>query len=637
MSQKQSRLRQAAAGIIFAAVSLLVLLSPVRPVLAQDASGCLLLGRVDAASFPEIKIYFNACDASGRFLEGLTPAGVTVLEDDQPVPLQELAVLQPGMETVLAFNFSPEFNRIISGAPEPFQTLVQALADWYDLQPGGNGDSFSLAANTGLQVIRSESGAEMAAALRALQPDFERSEASMISLTQALDLASDPENDPLKKKFILYITALPAEQNRPALTNLTERAAQAGVRVQVWLVGPPRAADTPIGQQLAELAFQTGGNLFTFSGSETLPALENYLSPLRSIYALRYQSRAAVSGAHQVSLSVQLPGGATVNSAPSSYTVQVQAPNPIFLSPPMNVDRTWQNGADRIPALSPAVLPLKILIEFPDGHPRALKKTELWVDGLPVFTRSAAPFDVLEWPLDAVVESGQHMLQVRVEDELGFTAASIEMPVDVRVQIQPRQGLLASGSTRRLVIAIVLLVTAGVLAAILLLAGRRGWRPLQFRRMERLWKDPVSQPVIEKKKVTSPVTTLPRAAYGVAVSAVLVTLDVDGNPDHERVIEISRTEMTFGRDGRRVVCLLEDASISNLHARLLCTPDGRYNLTDCGSTSGTWVNYELTPSEGFDLNHGDRVSFGRMTFRFELAEPAVPAQPVIEPYQEGVL
>jgi predicted component of type VI protein secretion system len=55
-----------------------------------------------------------------------------------------------------------------------------------------------------------------------------------------------------------------------------------------------------------------------------------------------------------------------------------------------------------------------------------------------------------------------------------------------------------------------------------------------------------------------------------------------------------------------------------MHARLIRQADGDYLLRDQGSVAGTWVNYDLIPSEGRRLRNGDLVQLGRVEFRFQL-------------------
>jgi predicted component of type VI protein secretion system len=92
--------------------------------------------------------------------------------------------------------------------------------------------------------------------------------------------------------------------------------------------------------------------------------------------------------------------------------------------------------------------------------------------------------------------------------------------------------------------------------------------------------------------------------------------------------------MTFGSDPRRAVVTLADASVCALHARLQQTSDNGFVLNDEGSLAGTWVNYACLNGQGRRLRHGDLIHFGRLTYRFELADAPPPPEPVISLVEE---
>jgi predicted component of type VI protein secretion system len=71
--------------------------------------------------------------------------------------------------------------------------------------------------------------------------------------------------------------------------------------------------------------------------------------------------------------------------------------------------------------------------------------------------------------------------------------------------------------------------------------------------------------------------------------------------------------------------VLDDPSVSPLHARIKQRPDGSFCIYDHGSVAGTWVNYEPVTREGRLLTHGDRIHLGQLMYRFDLRQP--PAEP----------
>lgn len=84
-----------------------------------------------------------------------------------------------------------------------------------------------------------------------------------------------------------------------------------------------------------------------------------------------------------------------------------------------------------------------------------------------------------------------------------------------------------------------------------------------------------------------------------------------GNPHPDRI--------SIGR-ARSCDVVLRYGFVSKLHAYLL-DKGGRYSLMDLGSSNGTKVNGVALPNnESVRLEHGDRISLGRLELRFVGAE-----------------
>jgi pSer/pThr/pTyr-binding forkhead associated (FHA) protein len=87
--------------------------------------------------------------------------------------------------------------------------------------------------------------------------------------------------------------------------------------------------------------------------------------------------------------------------------------------------------------------------------------------------------------------------------------------------------------------------------------------------------------------------------------------------------------MTFGTDPVQSLRVLDDPSISPLHARIKRNGEGAFHIYDHGSVAGTWVNYEPVTREGRRLTHGDRIHFGQLMYRFDLNQPPPALEPKI--------
>lgn len=594
----------------------------------------LRLVQVDAARFPVVQVYFEAYDASRRFITDLKDAEVSVSENEITRPVDELTRLQTGVQFVVAINEAPELSNRHEGVSR-FEALSAHLQAWAGAQKATTTDDFSLAGNNGLQFIRLANPGEWTQALQTYQPNLLSARAGLTSLNAGLDLATDPNPNPFMKRALLYVTPLPASADLPALNDLTNRARQLGVQVSVWLVAAANAETTNAAavEALRQFSAETGGHFFLFSGAEALPDLDAWLEPLRYTYRLTYTSGVNTSGRHTVAVEVERRNQ-TARSSERSVTLRVEPPNPMFLSPPASIARTWSEPADGEAAvLVPESAPLQILVEFPDEHARPLAATRLFVDGVLVQENTSEPFDTFEWDISGEQTSASRILQVEAEDTLGLTGRSIETPVQISVEMQAPRWYQRLLSPDRLVGYGAILAAGIILGLAIFLRARTGQaaRPAEPR-----WRsDPVTQPVIVPEE--KPRTRIPRPRWPhptpAAQSGGAWLRPVKQEPGAPPPLSLAHREITFGSDPQQATCLLDDPSVSPLHARLTYTPAEGYVLADCGSVAGTWVNYAPISRQGVPLNHGDLIQIGRVSLRFELAAPSQIRQPRVESHQ----
>ncbi|HRJ75294.1 MAG TPA: FHA domain-containing protein, partial [Anaerolineales bacterium] len=132
-----------------------------------------------------------------------------------------------------------------------------------------------------------------------------------------------------------------------------------------------------------------------------------------------------------------------------------------------------------------------------------------------------------------------------------------------------------------------------------------------------------------KKRKTKPKKTEAGSKSSKEAFASFVKINPDGQFAPVPPLPVNDSEIIFGTDPVQCTLILDDASISSIHARLRITDDGGYLLLDNNSVGGTWVNYDAIPHEGYRLRHGDMVNFGQLTYRFMLKTPPIPSSPKI--------
>ena len=597
----------------------------------------------DASAFPTVSALLDVFDAAGAFASGLKPEAVTVIEDGQPRPVLELTEQMLPAQLAIAVNAGPALDVRDGQGISRFQRITQVLGGWAQTRPADPADDLSLVSVAG-PAISHASPTDFLNSLNAFQPDFRATTPNLQSLALAIDTVSAPTTRAGMKRAILFITPHMDDPDiETTLQPLIERAVQNKIRVFVWFVDLDSYFFTTSAAAFNNLAIQTGGSLFTYSGVQQFPDPESYFANLRRTYILKYNSATLTAGTHTLKVEVQLPS-VKAASVEQSFNVDIQPPNPILVSPPPQITR--QAPADdpfNPDVLLPEAQPIEIIIEFPDGHPRPLVRTTLYEDGQIAAENKAEPFNIFTWDLKAYDRSNEHQLMVEVVDSLGLNKSTIAIPVTVTV-IQPPRGIKALFAKYRQPIMIGAVALAGLALLFVLLTGRLRIPSLQARRAARkAYHDPLTQPVkieveapvpaeAEKPKRrmpwNNPATPHPRA---VDAPAVLIRLNEEGQPVTGNPIPLAEKEMAFGTDPVQSNHVLDDPSIAPLHARLKQVEDGGFVLSDNGSVAGTWVNYDPLPREGHRLESGDVVHFGQLMYRFQYRTPPPVPQPKVTP------
>lgn len=591
----------------------------------------------DTTKFPLITTYLDAFDDQGNFLNNLTTQDVSMLENGQHIIPDRLDLLNPPVSFVLAINSDPALAMRDGFGVSRYDKLKAVLDSWASVRPADSQDKLALVWNGGVVASRL-TPADWKTRLASFDPLPRTSTNSLAALAYALDASQEAQTGTGVKKSILLVSPHLGLKDQNGLAALVTRAKQAGVRVFVWIVDSKDFQTNPGALALQNLALATGGRYASFTGVETLPNPETWLSTLRHIYLVTYSSLVRAGGQH--SLSAQVDNGSLVLTSPAvTFPLDVQPPSAALLSAPIQIVRQNPETPFDLESFQPSQQEIAMLVEFPDGRQRAVKRTALYVDGQKVAENTSEPFNHFIWNLSAYKVSADHALQVEVEDVLGLSQKSAEVPVQVTV-IQPPGGMAGLILRNRFAVTITFMVLAGaVVLGIIILGGRRGFARLAERRKVRAARlDPVTQPVVPKMEApavarTASLPWMRRRAE--APPAYFIRLTRDGEPVKGEPIPLFGREITFGTDPTQATIVLDHPSLSLLQARLLHREDGAFILLDQNSTSGTWVNYEPIPQEGRLLSHGDVIHLGHLTYRFVMAKPPVAQKPTVTPIKDG--
>ena len=282
---------------LFLALFLLVALLGQPTLASAQEGGALIVSAPETGFFPTIRFRVDAYDSRGNFINSLQAEDVQIIEDGQALKPQSVEEIQNGLQVIMVLNVSPVMARQFNGV-SGYQLIQKALIDWARSQPANKSaqavDDVSLATPTGLFLIREHDPDLTVKALGEYKPDLTHPQPALGSLAEALDLATDPLEQPTMKRAILYITpGFPASSNE-TLADLTKRAQNIGVRVNIWqLVDTNNSTGNAAASSnsLEQMAAATGGRYQQVNLASPLPEIEPLFQPLRQDYQVLYAFR----------------------------------------------------------------------------------------------------------------------------------------------------------------------------------------------------------------------------------------------------------------------------------------------------------------------------------------------------------
>ncbi|MCU0485689.1 MAG: FHA domain-containing protein [Anaerolineales bacterium] len=659
----------------------LAILGPVAAATAQEMVSARV-SSLDTSTFPEVKLFFDLHAADGTFIPGIEKKQVTVYENNIPLAVSELQQLRVGVQFVTAITLGPAFGVRDGSGVSRYEYLVQGLQGWQ--WKTENQDDLSLLISSGPELIHSDNPADWLQTLAGYQPVARQETPNLQLLNQALDVASDESPQPGMDRVVLFITPPLGTEAAAGLQSIAERARQEGIRINVWLVASPEYGELIQADMLANLASQTAGKFFFFTGTETVPDLESYLEPQRAIYSLGYHSEITSTGAFPVRVEVSL-AEASVVTPDKLVQFNIQPPNLVFLAAPVEILRAPAAPSSSRSAMQPTAIPweeslaptqqtLQIVVEFPDGRVRELTRSALYVNGVLEAVNTQPPFDEFIWSLEQITQTQQVVLRAEVTDALGLTSSTVDFPVQVTIQV-PEQKFLEAPSSRSLILIAASIGIAGLVLGLVLVIGGRikphvsgrpevqraslsqaptrpigqniPTQPARKKAAARRHADPVTQPVnIPQPAGMRKRWGLPNQLHFPVVSALkrppsrpasqpcmlfLEPLPVSEEAAPGTPVALVADEIIIGSNAGKATLIINEPSLEEVHA-VMVREDSSFRLRDAGSIAGTWINFTPVPEEGALLSHGDILHVGRVGFRFIQRSPGRTRKPSITPY-----
>ena len=584
------------------------------------------ISSTDISQFPNITLDIYLSKEINSTFTTLTQDQVQILEDGTAIAPNTMNAVEPGLQTVLALNVG-NYMAIDYRQQTLYQHVQKQILDWLELQSTTERDDFSFTSNSGAIISHVLDPQILSQSLSGFKPSLLAGIPSLQALASALTIASEPLPRATMQRAILYITVMPDRAALQTLPSLTDQATSLGVKVFVWLIAPADMAGSQNALSLVHLAEKTGGDFFLYSGPELLPNLDTEFSALRSFFQIQYSSLVTKSGTHEVSVKI-FEKGNEWNSAVQSFQINLLPPNVFFFSPAISVHRIWQQTtSSKTQILTPTLLTFQIKLEFPDGHPRSLTKTEFLVDGKVIQELTQEPYDAFNWDISKVENGGEHLLQVQGEDILGFKFQTVEMPFEIQVDPPPVSvsskilGFVESGPVLATIIGLT------TIAAILTIFYRTNRNLLNGKRRQKPspnLTDPFTQQVIAHGESNNrfagndPYQTFFQSPAEKLYARLVRLSEITQDTIPDAILYLSDKEVTFGSDPRIVSIGIMSPSVSPIHARIQLNDTGTFTITDLNSTAGTWVNFAPVSAKGATIESGDLVHIGKLLYRFEV-------------------
>jgi len=581
-----------------------------------------VLTQPDLSQFPSMTTYVDVYDAQDNFVGNLTADQFALEEDGAERTINEATRIEPGLHTILALNLAPSLNNKVSGDTTRYEDIIYILTTWLGSLQSQAANLYSFTSNEKAFLQRSSSAQELLAELENYQPNLYNFEADQTSLTYALDVAAqETQSTNHAKQAVLYITPLPSDSDLDQIPILAARAEDIGVPVYVWLVAKEASSNSQAAEALRDLADKTGGQFFLYDEEAEAPNPEDYLSALRYTYRLRYTSAINQSGFHHIKVTVER-GVQQAETEDVAFQIELLAPVVTIIALPPQIQLVWVEGEEGDTVLKPDFITLQISVTFPDGYPRQLKYSRLVVDGQEIIKIDQQPFEWLGWPLSGFRVTALHNVQVEVEDILGFQGESSAREVEIMVDQRYSGfwgGFMNFVNSGGWILFAVLLAFGGLVAYINMRRRNPRMATAGAEPALTFGEDPLTQQVFTPTE-SSRVPAAESIYEPLQLIPQLVPLLGDKTKEAQKgsAIHLVAIDTTIGSDPAQAALVLDDPTVSPLHARIRRSLQGTLILADLGSERGTWVNYAPVSKKGTVLQNNDLIHFGEAGYRYEL-------------------
>lgn len=602
-------------------------------------------GGVDYSGFPSISVNVIVSNETRGRVEGLSDSDFSTFEDGEKMPAA-LDEVEVGIQVVFVLDASAStrqrgdtgYTRLEEGKQIITTFAENRMAEGLDL----------------VAVLAPESSTtfQKVAPLPDDPSDFTLFKNTVRDGVYLYELPADVVNTPLNDMVSQALTILERDESGyhqavvvisdgvdeisdREVSDTVNKANQLNIPIHTVIFGPSSNWGGQAESNMKRLSLDSHGlhlQLSSEGGSpdpldeliaESMTALYDNLTSQRTQYRLSFSSAIFNAGRHEVEVRVGS------QSTSTGFSLNLRPPQVSITSPAVGGVITRATDDPNLAArdIEPRTLPVLFDVSWPDGYVRELAAVDLLVDGVAVRDSCIPPCSEVTWNV-AELSPGSHSLRIRVRDQQGLQAESDEVPLTIEIitptpipptptpkptpMPTPTPALACeeqyTGVNRFLqcydLLPYISLVVALIALVIVIIVVRRPPRV-------------VSSVVNKVKEMTEPFF-LDRGQVRGDRPAKAMLVVLEGDDSHQEPIDIVSENTRLGRDEALAQVVLNDRSVSRLHARITEEEAGRFVLYDEGSTSGSYVNYEPVGIKGQWLQHDDIVNLGRVKLQFKV-------------------
>lgn len=582
------------------------------------------LSTPDTAQFPEVQLRIISIDNQGAPLPEDRINAITLRENGVPIPDFDLHFVPVGADVTFVIDADTTigFEDGVGGTRlDQVKESIIRYANRF-MSPAGL-DRISIVVpdrnnEKGTFLLQDASDPQtVIEAISNYNPVLPESTPVNEMLLMALEHGEEIGEDGRFQSILLFSDAfkLSTQLDYPTLTE-TAQIQETPIYVAVLGGLPTQEA---IGNASA-LASPTRGYYLTMPFAEESDPIYLVWQRQGNQPQISYTSLLKESGVYPVSINLG------TQTASTELDLTLEPPQVTIALDSSVLRRVGESPEALLQELQPTVQTIPIQVTWPDGLPRQLTDVTFRINGqaspLPTLPQpDENGLFTIEWNVQNV-GTGAYDLDIQILDALGFEAASdvlivtmaeerpspptptplpspTPQPVDALTEIaqRPRSDLL------------IFLVGAALLGIVLLfvrfLLQARRKKAIATYRAQR-------QEILQERAAQTPIIPI-EEDHIEPMTAVLIPLD----QEEQIPIPVAEDSLTMGKDATAVDLVLDDRSVSPLHARIR-QHNGRFWLYDEGSENGTFLNHTRLGLSPKSLEDGDIIRMGRVRFQVKL-------------------